>query len=911
MKYKTTTVFIASSIVEFEYERDVIENYLWEQNGNGEPTVIPLRCENVDPAMSVTRKEDDFCNYIAQSNICLFILGSNIGKYTQEEYEYAKKLKTNGKQVQIVAFCKGNKMNPFYKQIAKDNVESYDYCDIQSLYKLLDQRLLFNKKPKSYIVTENSVNIFLASSIKDDKQQEMRIKNFIWRMNYEFSKKYNLSILPLVNIEQSKNELENIINKSAMCFFIVFGKVSDDVVNELKTAKRKLDKVGHPRIYIYFKKIISNEEESVIQFKKYLDLELKHFYGSFDDLDTVKLRILLNLAILKAGSQEISFKDGKCYLGDDFALNVKNVAEFANNKKLAEIKNLLLRATERRNDLKAAYEKDPSNNEICAEYIKITGEYENIKKEVENIENSIFSVSLSMSQDESLGAITDRQKRAYELFVNGEVEKAINLLDIDESINNYERIANYAKQSACNVIAEGRQKIYFLHTMLRYDERDKIISETYEKLLPIATSQQIELGIFNEYALFLKYCDRHADALKYALKLQSIYSVFPPQNALDNAENLTLLAMIYADLSDRQQDTIECSLHAIEIRESAITECGYSEANYIGLARVYNAIGKLYRKANMPTDAERCIERAKYLFDELEKHTDKFVVEQAETFITRGIIYSEQYETDKAFEEFSKAIKVLDKYPSDDLHTIYVKSSAYQNQASLSKKDGLLPDAIKLFEKALEIRKELCNCNPARYIPTLAFTYQGIGNAYRAIGNKFNKACEYFLLAYDMRQKICLVNRAAHEVELSDSCIKLAGTLLDMQRPDDAYKYLKEGYNIRRPLYEKSPKTYERWYAQTLFEYGRYNQQKGDINTAESYYDQAFALRVKISEENLQPNVEGLYDSFTKMRQLYGEEFKKRLSERESKLYDKLYSFSQTKNKTDKCVQFVKSYTGI
>lgn len=911
MEYKTTKIFIASSIVEFEYERDVIENYIWKQNGNEKLTVIPLRCENVDPAMSVTRKEDDFCNYIAQSDVCLFILGDNIGKYTVEEYEYAKKLVANGKNLQIIAFCKGDKTDPFYQQIAADNVESYDYSDAQSLSELLDRRFLFNETPVPFVAKENSVNIFLASSIKDDEQQKMRIENFIWRMNYEFSNKYNLSVLPLVNAAKSERELEQMINKSAMCFFIVFGKVADDVVNELKAAKRKLDDVGSPRIYIYFKTVVGNEEDSVTQFKKYLDSELKHFYGSFDNLDTVKLRILLNLAILKTGSQEISFKNGQCYLGDDFAFNVNNVSEFANNSRLAELKKHLVKASERRNDLKSAYEGNPSNNEICAEYLTATGEYEKIKKEIEDIENSIFSVSLSMSQGESHGAITDRQKRAYELFVNGEVEKAVALLDIDESIDHYERIANYAKQSALNVIAEGRQKICFLHTMLHYAERDKIISETYEKLLPIATSQQIELGIYNEYALFLKNCNRHADALKYALKLQSVYDVFPPQDDLDKAENLTLLAMIYSELSDCQQSTIDCSLQAIELRERALEKRGYNTTNSLGLARICNAMGKLYRKANMPTEAEKYIDRAKDLLCEMEKHTDKYVIEQAETFIARGINHAEQYETEKAFDEFNKAIEVLDRHPTDDMHALYVKSSAYQNQASLTKKDGDLPHAITLFEKALKIRKELTDCNPARYIPMLAYTYQGIANVYRAMGTKFDKACEYFLLAYDMRKKICLINRSAREVELSDSCIKLAGTLLDMQRPDEAYAYINEGYDIRRPLYEKSPKTYERWYAQALFEYGRYYQQKGDMNTAENYYNQALALRIKISEENLQPNVEGLHDSFTKMKQLYGEGFKDRLSERERRLYDKLYSFAPINRKTGKPTQFVTSYTGI
>lgn len=901
-------IFIASSIVEFENERDVIENYLWKQNGNGKLTVIPLRCENADPAMNAKRKEDDFCSDIAQSDVCLFILGKKVGVYTQEEYYYAQNLIKNGKNLRILAFCKGDKDDPFYKVIADDKVETYDYRDADSLISLLEQNLTFNAQPTAYAAEENAVYIFLASSVKEDKQQELRIENFIWRMNYEFSDKYNLSILPLSSSNPGEQKLDEIISKSAMCFFIVFGKVACDVMDELKIAKYNLDNAGNPRIYVYFKTVKGDEEQSVTQFKKYLDSELQHFYGSFDDLDTVKLRILLNLAILKTGSQEVSFKDGKCYLGSGFSLNVKNVSEFANNKKLAELKTALENARGMFDELKIEYNKHPSDSKICEAYITAASNYETLKKEVEEMENSIFSVSLSMCKDETGGTVTERQKRAYKLFTDGEVEKAVELLDIDESVKSYERLANYAKHGALNVISEGRQKIFFLKTMRRYAKRDEIICETYEKLLPIAAAQQTELGVFNEYALFLKNCNRHKDALNCALKLQSIYEIFPPNDKLEYAENLTLLAMIYSEMSDKQTETVNCSLQAIELRKAA-AENGYDEKNYIGLARAYNALGDIYRRANAKADADGYFELSKQAFDELEKHTDKYVTEHAETLIAHGIYYSEQYQSALSFAEFDKAIKILDTYPSDDPHALYVKSSAYQNQASLTKKENQLQKANGLFKKALKIRKELSDENPARYLPALAHTYQAIGNVYRAMDGKFETACKYFLLAYDIRTKLCLVNKSAREVELSDSCVKLAGTLLDLKRPDEALPYLRQGYEIRRPLYEKHSKTYEKWYAQTLFEFGRYYQQKGDMTLAEDYYNKAFEIRVKISEENLRPNVEGLHDSFTKMKQLYGDGYADRLSKRERALRDKLYSFAPQNTQTGKTQQFRTSFT--
>ena len=900
-------VFIASSIVEFEHERDIVENYLWRQNSDGNLSVIPLRCENIDPAMSVTRKEDDYCNYIAESDVCLFILGKKVGQYTVEEYDYAQKMIREGKSIKILAFCKGQKSDPFYKRIQDDNIESYDYCDEQSLINLLNDHMSFcntcDNQPRS---DDSSVYIFLASSIREDSRQNRRIENFIWHMNFEFSEKYNLSVMPLSN--STSAHLERIIDKSAMCFFIVFGKVENEVVEELKIAKNRLDKQGAPRIYVYFKTVNGDEESSVTQFKNYLDSELKHFYGTFDSIDTIKLRILLNVAILKTGSQEVCLKDGKCYLGENMAIDVHNVSEFANNQKLRELKTELDEIGAQYRLLRADYNRDPSDNDVCAAYLSIASKYDKLKKDVAAMEENIFSVSLSMSKDESGGSITDNQKRAYALFVNGEVEKAIEMLDIDESLDVYSRAANYAKQAALNVISEGRQKIYFLTTMRQYSKRDELIEDTYKKIIPVATAQQLELDVYNEYALFLKNCDRHKEALEQALRLQSLYSLFPPTNSLEIAENLTLIAMIYADLSDCQQQTIDCSLKSIAIREDALAHSGYDEKNYVGLARSCKTLGSIYRKANSPELAEKYLSRAEELFNELESRADKYLTEQAEAFIARGINFAEQFESNKAFASFDKAIKLWNRHKTDDPHARYVQSSAYQNQASLTKKEGRLQEATELLFKALEIRKELADCNPARYLPTLAFTYQGIGNAYRATDGQLNLAVEYFAKAYELRKKICLVNKSAHEVELSDSCIKICGTLLDLKRPDDALPYLEEGYEIRRRLYDCNRKTYERWFAQTLFEFGRYYEQKNDLKKAEEYYDQAFAIRTKISEENLQPNIEGLHDSFTKMKLLYGSGFKNRLSQNESALYDKLYAFVATDTKTGKSVQFKTSF---
>lgn len=141
MRNTRMKIFIASSIEEFARERDVIENYLWRKNTGGNISVVPLRCENADPAMSVTRKQDDFCKFIEESDVCIFIFGKKIGDYTVEEYEYARGLIENGRDLKIIALCNGEKIDDFYKRIEKDGVPCYDYSGEAGLIGILDNEL--------------------------------------------------------------------------------------------------------------------------------------------------------------------------------------------------------------------------------------------------------------------------------------------------------------------------------------------------------------------------------------------------------------------------------------------------------------------------------------------------------------------------------------------------------------------------------------------------------------------------------------------------------------------------------------------------------------------------------------------------------------------------------------------------
>ena len=56
--------------------------------------------------LSVTRKEDDYCSLIFQSDVCLFLFSKNLGKYSLEEYEYSEEIVKRNHKIHFTPFIR-------------------------------------------------------------------------------------------------------------------------------------------------------------------------------------------------------------------------------------------------------------------------------------------------------------------------------------------------------------------------------------------------------------------------------------------------------------------------------------------------------------------------------------------------------------------------------------------------------------------------------------------------------------------------------------------------------------------------------------------------------------------------------------------------------------------------------------
>ena len=137
-----------------------------------------------------------------------------------------------------------------------------------------------------------TIQIFLASSIKEFEREREQLELFIRNVSDHFEAKYKIKIRivlcenidPSYTAERKQEEYNNIIRECEMVFFIFFTKLGEFTYEEFLVAKKQFEEFGKPKIYTYFKNLSSSEtmEQSLVNFMSWLDNSLGHYHTNFD-----------------------------------------------------------------------------------------------------------------------------------------------------------------------------------------------------------------------------------------------------------------------------------------------------------------------------------------------------------------------------------------------------------------------------------------------------------------------------------------------------------------------------------------------------------------------------------------------------------------------------------------------------
>ena len=424
------------------------------------------------------------------------------------------------------------------------------------------------------------VNIFIGTSRQELEKERVALENFIYSLNDDL-RSSNVKITPIVLTEDNEDEIDSLVQASDLSFFIFFKRVDDDVHRLFHEAFDAFKANDKPKVYIFFKNVPAGEEEdrSLPSFKEEVDKSYGHFYGNFDYIDTIKLKMLMGMKFTSLGFIQLEAD------GDTLKLNGKavdeldlgKVSEYVNSKELKALQEELEKIEEKFLQMKPLYFKGNQDNEFYKQFAAVQAKRDKLKKDIENLQENLFDLSLGMMHNYTNG-MTPRMKEAYRLLEQGDKEGCVRLLTEQDSINEYQRLKQQSKamrerlykeekERAKYYIREQKLAIDVLLTMYQYENRYEEIDKIYKRIIKEAEEYFVELSVLFGYAEFLYDQNRHPEAITYAEKLKKYYDDGAIEATDDDMAKLyNLLGLLYAN-TQRSSEAEECFKKALALYE--------------------------------------------------------------------------------------------------------------------------------------------------------------------------------------------------------------------------------------------------------------------------------------------------------------------------------------------------------
>ncbi len=769
-----------------------------------------------------------------------------------------------------------------------------------------------------------NIKIFLASTFEEFKQEQNELLNFIYEIGEQFENMYNVTIKPLYmnKLLQDYTQMLESIKDCELCFFVVFKKSDEKVEKEFSTAYHEFKKNNGstPKIYVYFKNLQNDESvsDSVKSFMGLIDKDLGHYHGTFDHIDTIKLRILLNIKTQnKMDYLNIDIEDKDCVINGTKVLNLDNVLEFANSEDLKYFQQKLMEVEDKYLEMQAVYESRKMDDDFYKEYVKITTERNDLKEKIKNLRKSIFDLSLGFSNAEVDGIKDIRLKKAYRLMEQGDSRGCLAVLN-EEELNSeyYDRKKDRnleAKEYAIAFIKRHKFAIGTLKTMFLYDNRFAEIESRYETCVNEAIEYKVELDVLYDYASYLRNQNNHCKAIEIAEQLLKYWDK-EDISKYDNSRLHHLLALLYSD-TQRYDLAEEIYIKKIEkfnfeiekiridsIKRGRVYE-NFSLLFKPNLANSYNNLALLYSDIQRYELAEELYKKAIEIYKGLvNNNRQAFEPYLASIYNNLANLYRATQRYDLAEELYKKVIEIRERLTKENPQVYEPDlANSYNNLALLYDDTQRYDLAEELYKKAIEIYKGLVNNNRQAFEPYLASIYNNLAILYDDT-QRYDLSEELHKKAINIRERLVKENSKVYEPDLADSYNNLACLYRYTQRYDKAEELYKKAIEIRERLVKDNPQAFEPDLADSynnialLYHYNLKN-----LELAEDFYEKAIEIREKLVEENLKVYGLDLVKNYRGLATLYDEKQKygfveelyediiavyERLAQEEPKIYE-------------------------
>lgn len=565
------------------------------------------------------------------------------------------------------------------------------------------------------------IHIFLASSIVEFEKERVILGDFIRSLNdiyvsqglYFYLDKCE-DISKAVGETRKQNEYNNKI-ENADLFYVLFGKKApgDYTLEEFETARKSFKEKHTPRIITFFKKVNEEAEisEEVKKFMQYLDIELKHFYSIYRDIDTVKLNILLELARDNSNFLNLKIKDGT--VTDDsgkISVDITKNPFYANCSDLRNLRENLEK-TELQLEKARINLLETFTQEEFEKAMELGMQKTELENQFSSVEKALLEAASRIAEITSEGEVlTQRAVEAIRLFEQGNTEEALRILDDDQrkkDLKHIDDIYESVEKEYNAYLNELSLKIRIASTKIMDSEQEEYIISLYKEGMQVVLRRNMETEFPRNYLGFLR-TQKKVPLLKEVLKKLDAWEQIQESIKADGVYQMEKAECL--ETCGRYEEAIK--ILEKEIRDKTL-KCEDKKDKWV-LLKALKCISVIYFNLEE-------YKKSKGYLETYIKMTEEFGLPiDGMTYIQMGGIYTYCGEYKKAELCYEKAKKAEILEEEIDI--------LYNNEGFLFEQQKDYENAWKCHEKALEIREERYRKNPGAERRNLLISYLNLAN---------------------------------------------------------------------------------------------------------------------------------------------------------------------------------------
>ncbi len=595
-----------------------------------------------------------------------------------------------------------------------------------------------------------TIRIFLASS-EELENDRNAFGNLIRKLN----KTYQMRGIELdlfewedydaaYNDRRKQDEYNEKVRASDMFLAVFHIKAGRFTCEEFDVAIEEFRRRGLPKSYVYCKDLKDDEVESqeLKEFKERLCNELGHYWSRYSNRDTMQLHFVMQLQLVEGcNSNSLKVEDSQVKVDQLVVAHLDNIPFAADNKRYRELRERLTKLESEIVSLEAVCQTMP-NPALEAMLNEKKQERYTLRDELEKHEQFLLDAAVRVAQFTGK-RISERMKRAIELFNEGKVSEANAVLDeaerdADQILNGVKELKAVGKQSVDELLV----KASYMLADEKYPIKERIekTHSIYQKALDLAMECDYEeeklYKLLSDYCNFLVKYAKCDDALVVAKRCLELSIKLYGKNHSETATSYNNIGCAYVSKGD-YDTALENYNKALDIRKQVLGE------NHPDTATSYNNIGLVYDSLG---DYDKALENCEKAFDIRKQVLGENHSETATSYNNIGLVYHLKDDYDAALEYYKKDLDICLQLLGENHPNT---AASYNNIGLVYRDKGDYDTALKNYNKALVIELQVLGKNH----PSTANSYNNIGGVYASM-HQYDTALVNFSNALDIYKKV-------------------------------------------------------------------------------------------------------------------------------------------------------------